>query len=143
MTYSIVARDPLTGRYGSPEMSYIFSPQFKFSTWRKLWVALAEGERALGLPISAKQIMQKTRHLPIQYPVIRAATDRQRQAGIASRELPQSPPPAARAGAQSVSRARPLKKGPSSASRSPAHARQGSRRRTSGTSDLVRPQRAT
>jgi adenylosuccinate lyase len=50
--------NPLTGRYGTPEMSYIFSPQFKFSTWRKLWVALAEGERALGLPISAKQIKQ-------------------------------------------------------------------------------------
>jgi len=49
---------PLTGRYGSPEMSYIFSAQFKFSTWRKLWIALAEGERMLGLPITEKQIRQ-------------------------------------------------------------------------------------
>src|SRR5437868_9210265 len=55
--------NPLTGRYGSPEMSFVFSPQFKFSTWRKLWVALAEGERALGLPISAKQIMQLAKHV--------------------------------------------------------------------------------
>ena len=50
--------NPLTGRYGAAEMSYIFSPHFKFSTWRKLWLALAEGERALGLPISEKQIRQ-------------------------------------------------------------------------------------
>ncbi|HEY3325157.1 MAG TPA: adenylosuccinate lyase [Planctomycetota bacterium] len=49
---------PLTGRYGSPEMSFVFSPQFKFSTWRKLWVALAEGEHELGLPVSAKQIKE-------------------------------------------------------------------------------------
>jgi adenylosuccinate lyase len=48
--------NPLTGRWGSPEMSYIFSPQFKFSTWRKLWIALAEGEKKLGLPITQKQI---------------------------------------------------------------------------------------
>ena len=49
---------PLTGRYGSGEMSRIFSDQFKFSTWRKLWIALAEAEADLGLPISAKQIEQ-------------------------------------------------------------------------------------
>ncbi len=49
---------PLTGRYGSAEMSHIFSDQFKFSQWRKLWVALAESEAQLGLPISAKQIAQ-------------------------------------------------------------------------------------
>ncbi|HYG74480.1 MAG TPA: lyase family protein, partial [Planctomycetota bacterium] len=54
---------PLTGRYGSAEMSYIFSPQFKFSTWRKLWVALAVGERMLGLPISEKQIKQLEKHV--------------------------------------------------------------------------------
>lgn len=48
--------NPLTGRWGSPEMSFIFSPQFKFSTWRKLWIALAEGERKLGLPITQKQV---------------------------------------------------------------------------------------
>jgi len=54
---------PLTSRYGSAEMSYVFSPQFKFSTWRKLWVALAQGERALGLPISAAQVRELERHV--------------------------------------------------------------------------------
>ncbi len=41
--YSTYA-NPLIDRYCSKDMSYIFSPQFKFSTWRKLWVALAESE---------------------------------------------------------------------------------------------------
>lgn len=47
---------PLNSRYASKEMSYIFSDDMKFSTWRKLWVALAEGERELGLNISEEQI---------------------------------------------------------------------------------------
>lgn len=51
-TYS----NPLTDRYCSKDMSYIFSPQFKFSTWRKLWVALAEGEKELGLNITEEQL---------------------------------------------------------------------------------------
>lgn len=55
--------NPLTGRYGSPEMAYLFSPQFKFSTWRKLWLALAEGERMLGLPITEKQIRELAAHV--------------------------------------------------------------------------------
>ena len=50
--------NPLVRRYASEEMLYIFSPQFKFSTWRRLWVALAEGERELGLPITKAQISQ-------------------------------------------------------------------------------------
>jgi adenylosuccinate lyase len=54
--------NPLTDRYGSPEMSFIFSPQFKFSTWRKLWLALARAEHTLGLPISKKQIAQLERY---------------------------------------------------------------------------------
>jgi adenylosuccinate lyase len=48
--------NPLTDRYCSKDMSYIFSPQFKFSTWRKLWVALAEGEHDLGLNITEEQL---------------------------------------------------------------------------------------
>lgn len=47
---------PLNSRYASKEMSYIFSDDMKFSTWRKLWVALAEGERELGLNITEEQI---------------------------------------------------------------------------------------
>lgn len=48
--------NPLIERYASKEMSYIFSPDFKFTTWRKLWIALAEGEKELGLDISSEQI---------------------------------------------------------------------------------------
>ncbi len=47
---------PLNNRYASQEMQEIFSPQFKFRTWRKLWVALAEAEKTLGLPITQEQI---------------------------------------------------------------------------------------
>lgn len=42
-------QNPLNSRYASKEMQYIFSPDFKFKTWRKLWVLLAESEQALGL----------------------------------------------------------------------------------------------
>ncbi|WP_302623837.1 adenylosuccinate lyase [uncultured Clostridium sp.] len=47
---------PLNSRYASKEMSYIFSEDMKFSTWRKLWVALAEAEKELGLDITDEQI---------------------------------------------------------------------------------------
>ncbi len=49
---------PLASRNASEEMQRLFSPQVKFSTWRKLWVVLAEAERELGLPISAEAIRQ-------------------------------------------------------------------------------------
>lgn len=49
-------QSPLSERYASKEMQYIFSPDKKFKTWRKLWIALAETERELGLPISQEQI---------------------------------------------------------------------------------------
>ena len=49
---------PLLSRYSSNEMLFLFSPQFKHQTWRKLWVWLAEGERELGLPITEEQIAQ-------------------------------------------------------------------------------------
>jgi adenylosuccinate lyase len=50
------ASNPLTERYASREMSYLFSPDFKFRTWRRLWIALAEAEKELGLPITDEQI---------------------------------------------------------------------------------------
>ena len=53
---------PLTGRYASEEMQYIFSQDFKFRTWRKLWIALAESERALGLGITEEQIEELKAH---------------------------------------------------------------------------------
>ncbi|MEQ8153816.1 MAG: adenylosuccinate lyase [Clostridiaceae bacterium] len=49
---------PLNSRYASKEMSYIFSDDMKFSTWRKLWVALAECEQELGLNITDEQISE-------------------------------------------------------------------------------------
>ena len=49
---------PLNSRYASKEMSYLFSQDFKFKTWRKLWIALAETEKELGLNITEEQIQQ-------------------------------------------------------------------------------------
>ena len=45
---------PLGSRYASDEMLYLFSPDKKFTTWRRLWVALARAEHQLGLPVSAE-----------------------------------------------------------------------------------------
>ena len=53
---------PLAERYASKEMQYIFSPDMKFKTWRKLWIALAETEAELGLPITQEQLMS-LRHI--------------------------------------------------------------------------------
>ena len=50
--------NPLISRYASAEMSEIWSPKRKFTTWRKLWIALAEAERQLGLEISAAQLAE-------------------------------------------------------------------------------------
>ncbi len=56
-------QNPLIARYASPEMSETWSPQRKFSTWRRLWVALAEAEMELGLPITPRQIDQLKSHV--------------------------------------------------------------------------------
>ena len=53
---------PLSERYASREMQYIFSPEMKFKTWRKLWIALAETEKELGLPITEEQIEELKAH---------------------------------------------------------------------------------
>ncbi len=55
-------QSPLSERYASPEMQYIFSPDMKFKTWRKLWIALAETEKELGLPITEEQIEELKAH---------------------------------------------------------------------------------
>ena len=64
---------PLSERYASREMQYIFSPDMKFKTWRRLWIALAETERELGLVISEEQIEELKAHAEdINYDVAKA-----------------------------------------------------------------------
>ena len=66
-------QSPLSERYASKEMQYIFSPDKKFKTWRKLWIALAETEKELGLPITEEQIEELKAHAEdINYDVARA-----------------------------------------------------------------------
>ena len=68
---------PLSERYASKEMQYIFSPDMKFRTWRRLWIALAETEKELGLPITQEQIDElKANKDNINYDV---AKERERQ----------------------------------------------------------------
>ncbi len=55
-------QSPLSERYASREMQYIFSPEKKFRTWRRLWIALAETEKELGLPITDEQIEELRAH---------------------------------------------------------------------------------
>ena len=64
---------PLSERYASREMQYIFSQDMKFRTWRKLWIALAETEKELGLNITQEQIDELKAHADdINYDVARA-----------------------------------------------------------------------
>ena len=68
---------PLSERYASKEMQYIFSPDMKFRTWRRLWIALAETEKELGLNITQEQIDELKAHAEdINYDV---AKERERQ----------------------------------------------------------------
>ena len=53
---------PLSSRYASPEMLYLFSADKKFTTWRRLWIALARAEMELGLPITQAQIDELEAH---------------------------------------------------------------------------------
>jgi adenylosuccinate lyase len=54
---------PFSTRYASPEMSYLFSTSYKISTFRRLWTALAEAQKTLGLPITDRQIKQMENHI--------------------------------------------------------------------------------
>ncbi len=70
-------QSPLSERYASKEMQYIFSPDMKFRTWRKLWIALAETEKELGLKITDEQIEELKAHAEdINYDV---AKEREKQ----------------------------------------------------------------
>ena len=64
---------PLSERYASREMQFIFSQDMKFQTWRRLWIALAETEKELGLPITQEQIDELKSHATdINYDVAKA-----------------------------------------------------------------------
>lgn len=68
-----VYESPLSSRYASEEMLYVFSSDMKFSTWRRLWVSLAKAEMALGLPITQEQVDEMEAHLTdIDYDTARA-----------------------------------------------------------------------
>ncbi len=56
-------QSPFSTRYASREMQRIFSERHKFSTWRRLWIALAEAEQALGLEISDAQLAEMRAHV--------------------------------------------------------------------------------
>ena len=72
MSSDATYQNPLTARYASPEMGAAFSDQTKFSTWRSLWIALAEAERDLGLPVTDEQVEELRRHRDhINYDVAR------------------------------------------------------------------------
>lgn len=58
-----IYENPLCARYASRTMQHIFSPDFKFSTWRRLWIALAESEQELGLPITDEQLDEMRAHI--------------------------------------------------------------------------------
>ncbi len=58
-----VYENPLVTRNASPEMLEVFSPQRKFSTWRRIWLALAESQKELGLPVFDQQLQEMRQHL--------------------------------------------------------------------------------
>ena len=57
-----IYESPLSSRYADQKMKYLFSPDMKFRTWRKLWIALAEAEKELGLPVTQEQIDEMKAH---------------------------------------------------------------------------------
>ena len=64
---------PLSARYADKEMKYLFSPDKKFRTWRRLWIALAEAEMELGLPVTQEQVDELKAHADdINYEVAEA-----------------------------------------------------------------------
>lgn len=76
LTMKNTYENPLNSRYASAQMQYLFSPDFKFKTWRKLWIALAQSEMELGIAITPEQIAQMKLHVEdINYEV---AAERER-----------------------------------------------------------------
>ena len=63
MSNTNIYESPLSSRYASDEMLYLFSPDKKFATWRRLWVALARAEMELGLPVTKEQVEELEAHI--------------------------------------------------------------------------------
>lgn len=77
MTQHDSYQSPLNSRYCSPEILKLFSDDFKYQSWRKLWIALAEAQAELGLPISSEQIQQlKNCSTQIDYTAVRQQEER-------------------------------------------------------------------
>lgn len=72
-------QDPLNSRYSSVEMKYLFSPRNRFSTWRQLWVWLAESEKELGLPITDEAIEQMKQSRIIQDDEFKIAAEEEKK----------------------------------------------------------------
>ena len=73
MSHRDVYESPLSARYAGREMKYLFSPDMKFRTWRRLWIALSEAEHELGLPVTAEQVEELKSHADdINYEVAEA-----------------------------------------------------------------------
>ena len=58
-----VYESPLAGRYASPYMLHLFSPDMRCQTWRRLWTALARAQHQLGLPVTEEQVRQLEQHI--------------------------------------------------------------------------------
>ena len=69
-----IYESPLASRYASAHMQHLFSPDMRYKTWRKLWVALARAEHALGLPVTQEQVDELEAHAddPIDYEAVAA-----------------------------------------------------------------------
>ena len=66
-----IYESPLSSRYASEYMLHLFSPDMRFQTWRRLWVALARAEHELGLPITQEQVDELAAHITdIDYEVV-------------------------------------------------------------------------
>ncbi|KAF2117765.1 putative adenylosuccinate lyase Ade13 [Lophiotrema nucula] len=72
-------QDPLNSRYSSAEMKYLFSPRNRFSTWRQLWIWLAESEKELGLDITDDAIKQMKDHQVIQDDEFKVAAEEEKK----------------------------------------------------------------
>ncbi|KAF2201986.1 putative adenylosuccinate lyase Ade13 [Delitschia confertaspora ATCC 74209] len=79
MSDNDIYQDPLNSRYSSKEMKYIFSPRNRFSTWRQLWIWLAESEKELGLDISNEAIEQMKAHQIIQDEEFKVAAEEEKK----------------------------------------------------------------